>query len=133
MSVMSIIEHIEASDFDDTPFAKPAAFAAKHVAYGTAGFRTRATDLDWVLYRMGLLATLRSLVLDAKYVGCMITASHNPADDNGCKLVDPTGDMLEEAWETYATRIVRSHLSSFHHLFLLLLLFGIFLLFVAFA
>uniref|UniRef100_A0A8C6SX39 Uncharacterized protein n=1 Tax=Neogobius melanostomus TaxID=47308 RepID=A0A8C6SX39_9GOBI len=28
--------------------------------YGTAGFRTIATQLDHVMFRMGLLATLRS-------------------------------------------------------------------------
>lgn len=35
----------------------------------------------------------------------MITASHNPAPDNGVKLIDPRGEMLEAAWETYATTI----------------------------
>ena len=68
----------------------------------------RASDLDWVLYRMGLLAALRSISQDCKYIGCMITASHNPEEDNGCKLVDPLGDMLEEKWETYATDLVNS-------------------------
>ena len=29
------------------------------IAYGTAGFRTKAELLDHVMYRMGLLATLR--------------------------------------------------------------------------
>src|SRR5271170_6230563 len=46
----------------------------------------------------------------------MITASHNPAEvlipfplrdtdaqDNGVKLVDPLGEMLESSWEAYAT------------------------------
>ena len=68
----------------------------------------RATDLDWVLHRMGMLATLRSISLDCKFIGCMITASHNPEEDNGCKLVDPLGDMLEETWESYATDLVNS-------------------------
>ncbi len=68
----------------------------------------RAVELDWVMYRMGLLASLRSISLDCKFIGCMITASHNPAEDNGCKLVDPLGDMLNEKWEVYATELVNS-------------------------
>lgn len=35
----------------------------------------------------------------------MITASHNPAADNGVKLIDPRGEMLEASWETYATKV----------------------------
>ncbi len=57
---------------------------------------------------MGLLACLRSLSQNLQYIGCMITASHNAEQDNGCKLVDPLGDMLEESWETYATELVNS-------------------------
>ncbi|XP_011860745.1 PREDICTED: phosphoacetylglucosamine mutase isoform X2 [Vollenhovia emeryi] len=33
----------------------------------------------------------------------MITASHNLEPDNGIKLVDPAGEMLETSWETIAT------------------------------
>ena len=36
----------------------------------------------------------------------MITASHNPECDNGLKLVDPSGEMLESAWEKIATDLV---------------------------
>lgn len=35
----------------------------------------------------------------------MITASHNPEEDNGVKLVDPDGEMLEQSWEKLATDI----------------------------
>ena len=36
-------------------------------------------------------------------IGVMITASHNPEEDNGIKLIDPEGEMLEAAWEQHAT------------------------------
>jgi len=73
------------------------------IAYGTAGFRTKAELLDHVMYRMGLLAVLRSRAKGGQAIGAMITASHNPGPDNGIKLVDPKGEMLEAAWESVAT------------------------------
>ena len=36
--------------------------------------------------------------------GICITASHNPAPDNGVKLVEPSGEMLCPAWEVGAGR-----------------------------
>ena len=35
----------------------------------------------------------------------MITASHNPEEDNGIKLVDPMGEMLLMEWEKYASQL----------------------------
>lgn len=80
--------------------------AQKDIQYGTAGFRSHADNLDYVMYRMGLLATLRSRVKGGQVIGVMITASHNPEQDNGVKLIDPMGEMLEQRWEKLATDLV---------------------------
>lgn len=76
--------------------------------YGTAGFRMDAGLLDAISFRVGLLSALRSRKLNGQAIGVMITASHNPAADNGVKIVDPMGEMLEQEWEQYATFMVNS-------------------------
>ncbi|KAI9821382.1 MAG: Phosphoacetylglucosamine Mutase [Thelocarpon impressellum] len=76
--------------------------------YGTAGFRMKADLLDSVVFRVGLLAALRSRKMGGQTIGVMITASHNPPEDNGVKLVDPMGEMLEGAWEAHATLLANA-------------------------
>ncbi|KAI4488215.1 hypothetical protein M0804_005063 [Polistes exclamans] len=78
------------------------------IQYGTSGFRTKAEFLEHVLYRMGLLAVLRSKKCNAA-IGLMITASHNVESDNGVKLVDPNGEMLKASWEIIANNLANAN------------------------
>ena len=71
-------------------------------SYGTAGFRMKAELLDSIMFTVGCLAALRSRSHQGKYIGVMVTASHNPEQDNGVKLVEPMGEMLEQSWEACA-------------------------------
>ncbi|KAF7131759.1 hypothetical protein RHSIM_Rhsim09G0128800 [Rhododendron simsii] len=71
------------------------------LSYGTAGFRADATILQSTVFRVGILAALRSLKTQS-VIGLMITASHNKVSDNGVKIADPSGGMLTQAWEPFA-------------------------------
>ncbi|KOS20442.1 Phosphoacetylglucosamine mutase [Escovopsis weberi] len=103
---------------DESKFLEAAAkyptVAGHTYKYGTAGFRMKADLLSGVSFRVGLVAGLRSRKLNSQAIGVMITASHNPAPDNGIKIVDPAGEMLEQDWEAHATRLVNA--SSEHDL-----------------
>ncbi|PRD32363.1 UNVERIFIED_CONTAM: Pgm3 [Trichonephila clavipes] len=78
----------------------------KTLQYGTSGFRDKASELTHVMYRMGLLSVLLSKAKNGSTIGIMITASHNPEEDNGIKLCDPSGEMIDKEWENYATDLV---------------------------
>ncbi|CCD27480.1 phosphoacetylglucosamine mutase PCM1 NDAI_0K02890 [Naumovozyma dairenensis CBS 421] len=79
-----------------------------HYTYGTAGFRDNAKRLDTVMFTTGIVACLRSLTLQTSNkhsaIGVMVTASHNPPEDNGVKIIEPNGSMLLQEWEPKATQ-----------------------------
>ncbi len=60
------------------------------------------------MFRLGLIGALRSKKLKGKTIGLMVTASHNPEQDNGVKMVDPRGEMLEATWEPFCTQIANA-------------------------
>jgi len=77
--------------------------------YGTAGFRYKHTLLPHVFVKMGILAALRSYSQQGQTVGLMCTASHNLEDDNGIKMADPDGGMLNsDIWEQYAVSLANA-------------------------
>ncbi|KAI3949273.1 hypothetical protein MKW98_023210 [Papaver atlanticum] len=71
------------------------------ISYGTAGFRADASIISSTVFRVGILAALRSLKT-ISVIGIMITASHNQISDNGVKIADPSGGMLTQEWEPFA-------------------------------
>jgi phosphoacetylglucosamine mutase len=83
-------------------------FPNQELPYGTAGFRSNASQLDSVMFTVGLLAVLRSLSMNGQTIGVMITASHNEVQDNGVKLIDPLGEMLDQKWEPIAVLLANS-------------------------
>ncbi|KAI8322963.1 n-acetylglucosamine-phosphate mutase [Martensiomyces pterosporus] len=100
-------------------FAKVPEHSARHpkpagttFAYGTAGFRTTGEVLESTVFRLALLAALRSQSKGGQVIGVMITASHNQESDNGVKLIDPLGEMLQQSWEGYCTQLANAETDS---------------------
>lgn len=70
----------------------------KFVTYGTAGFRNKADNIEHILLNLGIFAGFYCIKSEGN-IGLMITASHNPVDDNGVKIVEIDGTMLNKQFE----------------------------------
>ncbi len=80
----------------------------KHLGYGTAGFRCHHSRLEGMAaFRISLFIAMR--IKNTGAGGIMITASHNQHEDNGVKMIERDGTMLDPKWEDVATMIVNSH------------------------
>jgi phosphoacetylglucosamine mutase len=66
----------------------------KRISYGTSGFRMKGNQLPFVVHWLGMFLRHYLWVLNGWSVGVMITASHNPWEDNGVKIIWPDGEML---------------------------------------
>jgi phosphoacetylglucosamine mutase len=75
--------------------------------YGTAGFRSKAENIDAVVFRCSVLMSIRSKNTGKK-CGIMITASHNPECDNGVKLIDYNGETIDDEWQGHATNLAQA-------------------------
>lgn len=88
--------------------------ASGGLTYGTAGFRTKGSILHPVMARLIVIAALRGVWWREKKkvafpcMGLMITASHNPHEDNGFKILDCDGKMLCSSWEKWCTNAVNT-------------------------
>ena len=87
----------------DARYADP----GKHLTYGTAGFRAKASLLNRASFRVGLVVAMRAKYL-GNTCGVMVTASHNHHVDNGVKIIEPDGSMLVHKWEEIAEMLVNS-------------------------
>eukprot|EP00922_Rhytidocystis_sp_ex-Travisia-forbesii_P038638 GHVS01057539.1.p1 GENE.GHVS01057539.1~~GHVS01057539.1.p1 ORF type:complete len:502 (+),score=45.65 GHVS01057539.1:166-1671(+) len=109
----------------------PSLFPFPFYPYGTAGFRAGADGLRHVIHRCGMLCVLNAIgTADVKcrtkaaagrslgsvypFVGAIITASHNPVEDNGVKLIDRRGHLLDSQWEGYASQMINAGMDSGH-------------------
>ena len=77
-------------------------------AYGTAGFRYKDSILDKCSFRAAIFTSLLSMSKNSLPHGIMITASHNPYQDNGIKISGDRGVMITPEEEEIAVEIVNS-------------------------
>ncbi|KAL7690055.1 putative phosphoglucosamine mutase, bacterial type, phosphoacetylglucosamine mutase [Plasmopara halstedii] len=107
MSSVSVLDKTPRVAEETTKYPRAERLGARELLYGTAGFRDDASLLVSTCHRMGMLAVLRSKSV-GKIIGVMITASHNAAEDNGLKIIDPRGEMLSQKWEKYAMQLANA-------------------------
>jgi phosphoacetylglucosamine mutase len=78
----------------------------KYYTYGTSGFRYEATFMKPICLRVGLFMDYLSKYFFPEALGIVISASHNPKEDNGLKLINPEGEMLDWRFEACMDKFI---------------------------
>jgi hypothetical protein len=92
---------------EEAPTARPA--AARRAAAATAAppppppLLLLGALANSAKFTARLLAAARSVQTGA-VIGVVVTASHNPIEDNGVKMIDADGGMLARSWELVRTQ-----------------------------
>jgi len=68
--------------------------------YGTSGFRDKAENIINISYKIGQAVSYLAITKNVSY-GIMITASHNYHEDNGVKIVNIYGCMINKKEEQF--------------------------------
>lgn len=77
-------------------------------SYGTAGFRYKSDIIEAIAFRIGKgIMICSDLTNDT--IGVMLTASHNPYKDNGVKIVDDKGNMINKDLEKIMEKVVNTN------------------------
>ena len=77
--------------------------------FGTSGFRYKSHILLEIAFRIGQYLSYLSSKND-KYIGVIITASHNHYADNGVKIINYDGNLLNEIHELECTQFVNQEI-----------------------
>lgn len=80
--------------------------------YGTSGFRFHHTIIESIATKIGNIVANLSTIKGKRY-GIMITASHNPYLDNGVKIINENGEMIDSFEEEIITSYVNKNISIF--------------------
>lgn len=88
-----------------------------NLTYGTAGFRYDSEIiLEKVAPKVALLSYIICLLEGWNKLGIMITASHNPVNDNGLKFVNPIGYILNKTDELVLNKLINCSTDTFDEL-----------------
>ena len=85
----------------------------KPAKYGTAGFRDHASHMPYVLlniiqiaFRVGAFVSILNKTSPSLSLGVVMSASHNKIVDNGVKITNFAGNMLEMYYEPILQKFV---------------------------